>query len=172
MLFTLFWTFFKVGLFTFGGGYVMIPIMQRELVEKHTWLTLTQFTDIIAIAEMTPGPISVNTATFVGYKMAKFIGSAVATFGLVLPSFLIILAIATIFVHFQDSTVVQAVFKALRPAVFALIIVAAFSIGKACVIDTAGLILALTVVFAIIFLKVHPILALVISGVIGGLFFR
>lgn len=172
MLFTLFWTFFKVGLFTFGGGYAMIPIMEKEIVQKHTWLSLTQFTDLIAISEMTPGPISVNAATFVGYKVAKFWGAVISTFGLVLPSFLIILAIASIFVHFQEQSLVQAVFKALRPAVFALIVVAAFSIGKTCVIDMRGLILALVVIFAIIFLKVHPILALVVSGVIGGLFFR
>ncbi|MEW6171061.1 MAG: chromate transporter [Candidatus Omnitrophota bacterium] len=172
MLLTLFWTFFKVGFFTFGGGYAMIPIIEREIVEKHQWLTLAQFTDLIAISEMTPGPISVNAATFVGYKLAKFFGSLAATLGLILPSFLVILVIASIFVHFQENLIVQAVFKGLRPAVFALIVVAAFSIGRACVVDIRGLILAGLVIFAIIFLKLNPILALIISGCIGVLFFR
>ncbi len=103
ILIRLFFEFFKVGLFTFGGGYAMIPLIQKDIVEGHHWLTMEQFTDIVAIAEMTPGPIAVNSATFVGYKVAKLWGALVSTLGVVLPSFLVIWAIASIFLSFQDN---------------------------------------------------------------------
>jgi len=100
MLIQLFLEFFKVGLFTFGGGYAMIPLIQKDIVEGHRWLNMEQFADIIAIAEMTPGPIAVNSATFVGYKVAKFWGALVSTIGVILPSFLVIWAIASVFISF------------------------------------------------------------------------
>jgi len=102
----LFWEFIKIGAFTFGGGYAMIPLIERGIVTKYHWLTMEQFTDLIAIAEMTPGPIAINSATFVGYKVAKFWGAVVATMGVVLPSFLIIWAIASVFFQFQNNPTV------------------------------------------------------------------
>ena len=93
-LFTVFITFFKIGAFTFGGGYAMIPLIQRETVENHKWISDDDILDIIAIAESTPGPIAINSATFVGYKVAGFWGSFAATLGVVLPSFIIILVIS------------------------------------------------------------------------------
>ncbi len=122
ILIKLFWEFFKIGAFTFGGGYAMIPLIEKEIVNKYHWLTMEQFTDLIAIAEMTPGPIAINSATFVGYKVARFLGAVAGTLGVVLPSFLIIWAIASVFFGFQDNRIVQAAFKGLRPAVLGLII--------------------------------------------------
>ena len=94
MFWLLFKTFFLIGAFSFGGGYAMLPLIQKEVVTKHAWLTLQQFTDILAVAEMTPGPVAINTATYVGYQTAGFLGSVCATLGVVLPSFLLISTLA------------------------------------------------------------------------------
>ncbi len=172
ILIRLFLEFFKVGLFTFGGGYAMIPLIQKDIVEKYHWLTLEQFTDIVAIAEMTPGPIAINSATFVGYKVAKLWGALTSTLGVVLPSFLVIWAIASVFLSFQDNPIVQAAFKGLRPAVLGMIIVAALSIGNIAVSGFKSIIIVTGVVIGVYFLKLHPILVFLISGIIGIVFFR
>jgi len=169
----LFWEFFKIGAFTFGGGYAMIPLIEREVVNKYHWLTMEQFTDILAIAEMTPGPFAINSATFVGYKLAKFWGAVVSTLGVVLPSFLIIWAIASVFLQFQDNPFVQAAFRGLKPAILGLIIVAAISISKVSILSGyKSLIVVLGVVVAISIFKIHPILVLTISAIAGIIFFK
>ena len=128
-LFLLFFTFFKIGLFTIGGGYAMIPLIQRDVV-NHGWMTLSELTDFIGIAESTPGPFAVNIATFVGMKQNHIIGAVCATLGVILPSFLIILFIAKWFMNFKTNKFVQASLSGLRPAVVGLIAAAVFSIGK------------------------------------------
>jgi len=168
----LFWEFFKIGLFTFGGGYAMIPLIEREIVNKCHWLTMEQFTDLIAIAEMTPGPIAVNSATFVGYKIARLWGAVAGTLGVVLPSFLIIWAVASVFFSIQDNQIVQAAFRGLRPAILGMIIVAALSIGRVSISDYRSVLILAFVVAGIWILKIHPILALVASALIGIIFFR
>lgn len=168
----LFWEFFKIGLFTFGGGYAMIPLIEKEIVNKYHWLTMEQFTDLIAIAEMTPGPIAINSATFVGYKVAKFWGAVAGTLGVVLPSFLIIWAIASVFFSFQDNQIVQAAFKGLRPAILGLIIIAALTIGKVSISDYKSILILTFVVAGVWILKIHPILALVLSALIGIIFLK
>jgi len=168
----LFLAFSKVGLFTLGGGYAMVPLIQKEIVERHSWLTMEQFTDIIAIAEMTPGPIAVNTATFVGYKLAKLAGAIVSTLGVVLPSFLVIWAVAKVFISFQDNPFVEAAFKGLRPAVLGMIIVAALSIANIALSGFKSVIIAAGVVLGVFYFKVHPAIAFIIAGIIGILFFR
>jgi len=171
----LFLEFFKVGLFTFGGGYAMVPLIQKDIVGGYHWLTMEQFTNIVAIAEMTPGPIAVNSATFVGYKLAKFWGALVSTIGVVLPSFLVIWAIASVFLSFQDNPIVQAAFRGLRPAVLGMIIVAAISVSSVSNIATTGfksILVVLGVILGVVIFKVHPILVFILSGVIGILFFR
>jgi len=172
IIFKLFWEFFKVGLFTFGGGYAMIPFIEKGIVNKYHWLTLRQFTDLLAIAEMTPGPFAVNSATFVGYKVAKFWGAVSSTLGVILPSFLIIWAIASVFFSFQDNQLVQAAFKGLRPAILGLIIVAALSIGRVSISDYRSVLILAFVVAGIWILKIHPILALIASALIGIIFLR
>jgi len=168
----LFWEFFKIGLFTFGGGYAMIPLIEKEIVNKYHWLTLEQYTDMLAISEMTPGPFAINSATFVGYKIAKFWGAVVSTLGVVLPSFLIIWAIASVFFSFQDNQIVQAAFKGLRPAILGLIIVAALSIGRVSISDYRSILILVSVVVGIWILKIHPILVLVASALIGIIFLK
>ena len=128
---SLFFTFFKTGLLTFGGGYAMIPILQREVSEKKKWIKESEILDILAISESTPGPIAVNTATYVGYEVAGFWGSFFATLGLVLPSFGIIFAISFFYKDFMTWTIVQAAFKGLRIGVIILLIKAVLKLKKA-----------------------------------------
>ena len=126
-LLRLFWTFFKIGAFTFGGGYAMIPLIQRETVEKQNWISDDDILEIIAIAESTPGPIAINSATFVGYKVCGVVGAAAATLGVVLPSFVIILLISFILQQFQHLKAVQYAFQGIRAGVLALLIKALWS---------------------------------------------
>ncbi len=121
-LFQLFLVFLKIGAFTFGGGYAMIPLIQREVCENKKWLKEQEISDIVAISESTPGPIAINAATFVGYRVGGFIGACIATLGVVLPSFLIISAISLILTEFQSVKAVQYAFMGIRAAVLALIL--------------------------------------------------
>ena len=121
-LWQIFASFFKIGAFTFGGGLAMIPLIQKEAVEKRKWVTDDDILEIIAIAESTPGPIAINAATFVGYRAAGVLGSACATFGVVLPSFVIILLISYVLRQFQQLEVVQYAFRGIRAGVLALLI--------------------------------------------------
>ena len=126
-IFQVFFTFFRIGAFTFGGGYAMIPRIQNEAVEKHHWLTDDDILEIIAIAESTPGPIAINSATFVGYRAAGIWGSVFATLGVVLPSFVIILALSFVLEAFQGLPAVQYAFFGIRAGVLALLCKALWS---------------------------------------------
>ena len=127
---TLFLTFFKIGAFTFGGGYAMIPLIQREIVEKHGWMEDEDILDIFAIAESTPGSIAINAATFVGWRVAGFWGAALATTGVVLPSFVIILLISFLFNEFANYPVVKYAFAGIRAGVLALLVKALWTMYK------------------------------------------
>lgn len=129
---TLFITFFKIGAFTFGGGYAMIPLISREVVEKHKWITDEDILDIIAIAESTPGPIAINSATFVGYKICGVLGSLAATLGVVLPSFILILIISRLLDAFSALKAVQYAFFGIRAGVLALVLKALITMYKKC----------------------------------------
>ncbi|MBQ8600833.1 MAG: chromate transporter [Clostridia bacterium] len=130
--FEVFWTFFKIGAFTFGGGYAMVPLIQKEAVVKKGWITDDDILEIIAIAESTPGPIAINSATFVGYRAAGFFGAMSATLGVVLPSFVVILAISYILEEFQSFKPVQYAFFGIRAGVLALVIKALWTMYKKC----------------------------------------
>ncbi|MGE5573965.1 MAG: chromate transporter [Bacillota bacterium] len=167
MLLRLFLTFAKLGLFTFGGGYAMIPLIQKDIIVVKGWLTMKEFVDIIAIAEMTPGPVAINSATFVGYKLAGVPGAAAATVGVIFPSFVIVVTFATLFLRYKDAPAVKAVFRGLRPAVTALIAAAAISLVKASFVDVAGPIVAIAVLVGMLRFDLHPILAIVLAAVVG-----
>ena len=128
----LFTTFFKIGAFTFGGGYAMIPLIQHEVAEKNKWITDEDILEIVAIAESTPGPIAINSATFVGYRVCGVLGSTAATLGVVLPSFVIILVISFVLTAFQSLRAVQYAFMGIRAGVLALVIKALISMFKKC----------------------------------------
>lgn len=126
----LFWSFFKIGLFTFGGGYAMIPLIQREVIDRTGWIRKEEFLDLLTLAQSVPGPIAVNTSVFVGYKLRGLRGAAAALLGTVLPSFVIILVIAVFFAGIRHNPVVDAAFKGMRPAVVALIIGPVISLSQ------------------------------------------
>ncbi len=126
----IFWSFFKIGAFTFGGGYAMIPLIQQEAAEKRGWISEDDILEIVTIAESTPGPISINAATFIGYRTCGVLGSAVATLGTVLPSFIIILIISSVLREFQDIPAVQYAFNGIRAGVLALLAKAIWTMYK------------------------------------------
>lgn len=124
----LFLSFFQIGLFSIGGGYAALPLIQEQVVDNNRWLSMTEFTDLITISQMTPGPIAINAATFVGNQIAGIGGSVISTIGCVLPSFIIVLILAFLYNKFKNITIVQGILGGLRPAVVALIASAGMSI--------------------------------------------
>ncbi len=165
---TLFTTFFKIGAFTFGGGYAMIPLIQRETVETHKWITDDDVLSVIAIAESTPGPIAINSATFVGYKVAGVWGSVAATFGVVLPSFVVISVIALLLGEFQNYRAVKYAFFGIRAGVLALVLKALVNMFKKSKKNLFAYIV-MAVAFAVAaFTNLH-ILIIIISCAVAGL---
>lgn len=172
-LFQLFWVFAKIGAFSIGGGYAMLPFIQREVIEKHGWMTLSEFSDILAISQITPGPIAVNSATFVGYKVGGgILGSMAATLGVVTPSFLMILLIASFFVKFYEKKTVQNAFKGIRPAVVGLIAAAAYQVTATSVIDLKGIFIFGIAFLSLFHKKVDPIYVIIASAVLGVILYR
>ena len=177
----LFYTFFKIGLFGFGGGYAMLSMIQGEVVTRYGWLTSQEFTDIVAISQMTPGPIGINSATYVGFTATGSIwGAIIATFAVVLPSFILMLAISKFFLKFQKHPAVEAVFSGLRPAVVGLLASAALvlmnvenfgSPSKDTYTFTLSCIIFLITFIATKRYKVNPILMIVICGIAGLIFY-
>ena len=178
----LFYTFFKIGLFGFGGGYAMISMIQGEVVTRHEWLSSNEFTDIIAISQMTPGPIGINSATYVGYSAVVnagyshavgILGSTIATVSVVLPSFILMVLISKFFLKYQKHPIIASVFEGLRPGVVGLLAAAALVLMIRENFGTYNWqILTSIILFAGTFIasyryKVNPILLIVICGIIG-----
>ena len=178
----LFYTFFKIGLFGFGGGYAMISMIQGEVVTRHEWLSSNEFTDIIAISQMTPGPIGINSATYVGYSAVVnagyshavgILGSTIATVSVVLPSFILMVLISKFFLKYQKHPIIASVFEGLRPGVVGLLAAAALVLMNGENFGTYNWqILTSIILFAGTFIasyryKVNPILLIVICGIIG-----
>ncbi len=163
----LFKTFFKIGLVTFGGGYAMIPMIEAEVVNRHKWIERDQFLDLIAIAQTCPGVFAINISTFIGYKLQKTPGAVVSAISAALPSFLIILAIATIFRQFQDVPAVAAAFRGIRPAVVALIAVPTFNLAKSAGINLYTCWIPILSALLIWLLGVNPVI-IIIAAAFGG----
>lgn len=166
----IFVTFFKIGLFTFGGGYAMIPLIEYEMVEKHHWIDSREIIDIIAVAAAAPGVISVNTATFVGYRVAGFRGALVATIGMIIPSYVIICTIAIFYQQFKNLAWVGYAFAGIRAGVIVLLLGAAFELGKK--LDYTAMavsILAITFVLAT-FTELNVIFLLIGAGIVGMIY--
>lgn len=160
-------TFFKIGMFTFGGGYAMIDIIEKEVVDRHGWLTHEDMVDIIAISQSCPGVFAINMSIFIGYKLRRVKGALCTALGTALPSFLIILLIAMFFHQFEDNRVVAAMFRGIRPAVVALIAVPTFNLAKSAKIGWANCWIPIAGALAIWALGVSPIWIIIIAGV-GG----
>ncbi len=164
----LFITFFKIGAFTFGGGYAMIPLISKEVVENKKWITDDDILEIIAIAESTPGPIAINSATFVGYRVCGFWGSFFATLGTVLPSFCIILAISYVLEEFEHIKAVQYAFNGIRAGVLALLVKALVTMYNKCPKNTVSYII-MGGAFILTALLDLPVLAVIIGCAVFGL---
>ncbi len=191
----LFWVFFLIGLFTFGGGYAMLSLIQAQVVVSHPWLTESAFTDIVAISQMTPGPVGINCATYVGYEvihqagashLVGILGSLTATLAVILPSFLIVLTIVRFYTKFKDNKIFEGVMSWLRPAVVGLIGAAALilmfkvdwslqavdiSIVKENFSDWISWVLFAAAVIASLFFKIGPIPILIAGGLLGLLIY-
>ena len=185
----LFYTFLKIGLFSFGGGYGMLSVIQGEVVTRHAWLTASEFTDIVAVSQMTPGPIGINSATYVGYtavlnsgaaEWLAAMGSLVASFAVMLPSILLMLLVSRFFMKYSRHRRVEDVFKVLRPTVVGLIASAALLLmtkeNFGSPVESPlqfGVSVALFVVafVAMKFFKISPILILILAGIFGGVFY-
>lgn len=163
-------TFFKIGMFTLGGGYAMIPIIEEEVVNKHQWASKEDMLDLIAIAQSCPGVFAINISIFIGYKLRKTRGALVTALGTALPSFLIILAIAIFFHQFEDNKVVAAMFRGIRPAVVALIAVPTFNLAKSAHLNRYTLWIPIVSALAIWLLGVSPIWIIILAGVGGYLY--
>lgn len=185
----LFYTFAKIGLFGFGGGYAMLSMIQGEVVTRFHWMSASEFTDIVAISQMTPGPIGINSATYVGYTSVVnagfapafgILGSAVATFAVVLPSFILMILLSKFFLKYQKHPVVENIFSGLRPGVVGLLAAAALVLMTSENFGSPEQDLRQFVISVVIFLaafvatrkyKVNPILMIVICGIAGGLLY-
>ncbi len=157
-------TFFRMGAFTIGGGYAMIPLIESEVVDKHKWIGREEFLDIMAIAQSCPGVFAVNMSVFIGYKLRRLPGAICATLGATLPSFIIILLIATFFTHIKDSPVVQSIFYGIRPAVVALIAAPTFRLAKSAKISLANCWIPILGAVAIWKLGVKPVVVIILAG--------
>ena len=163
-------TFFKIGIFTLGGGYAMIPLIEEEVVNRHRWVEKEELLDLIAIAQSCPGVFAINIATFIGYKLQKTRGAICTTVGTALPSFLIILAIAIFFSAFKDNPVVAAMFRGIRPAVVALIAVPMFRMAQQAKIGWSNAWIPIVSALLIWALGVSPIYIILIAGIAGYLY--
>lgn len=168
----LFLTFFKIGAFTLGGGYAMIPIIQAEVVEKNKWIKQEDFVDLIAIAQSCPGIFAANIATFIGYKIRGNKGAVCTTLGTILPSFIIILLIAMVFRQFMQIHWIAAMFNGIRPAVVALIAVPTFNLAKSAKVHLGNVWIPVASAILIAFLGVNPIWIIIAAGLGGFVYGR
>ncbi len=176
----LLWSFFQIGIFSIGGGMAAMPLIQNQVVDLHHWLTLTEFTDLITIAEMTPGPIAINSATFVGIRIAGIPGALIATVGCILPSCVIVSLLAWIYFKYKELAVIQGILSGLRPAVVALIASAGLSIFMLAIwgengfsinpqsINYVAVFLFGSALFILQKWKPNPIFVMLGSGILGG----
>ena len=170
--FKLFYVFFKVGLFSFGGGYAILPLMQHEVVDVYRWISFQEFMEIVAVSQITPGPISINLATHVGYRVAQTLGSTIATASVILPSLIIITIIVIFLKKFSKLPVVQRIFKSLRMTIVGLILAAALAlfVGEN-FIDYKSYIIFAMVLIGGLFFKIGSIALIIFSGVAGFIFY-
>ena len=170
ILIELFISFMRIGGFTFGGGYAMLPLIQKEIVERRGWASEEEVLDYFTIGQITPGVIAVNTATFIGYKKAGVLGGMVATFGVIFPSIVIISIIAAVLTNFAELPVVIHAFNGIRACVCVLILIAVYNMGKKSVVDVfTALIFIITAILTI--MKVtSPIILVIVAGAIGVVF--
>lgn len=171
LLLELYWSFLKIGLFTIGGGYAMIPLIEAEVIKVHGWLNAAEFLDIIAVAEMTPGPISINAATFIGYTMAGVSGSLIATLGVITPSLVLLLLLSRILIKLVQNPGAESFLNGLRSALIALILLASFTLGQTAIIDLPTALIFALLLIASLLQKVNPLYFIGAGAILGLLLF-
>ena len=164
-LLTMFGSFFKIGLFTFGGGYAMVPIIQREVIDRRGWVDRDEFVELLTLAQSAPGPIALNTSVFVGYKMRGYAGALAALLGVVVPAFTVILLVAISFAQFRENVYVNAAFKGMRPAVVALIVSPIVSLSRG--MGAWKYVLAAAVALFVWWSGVSPIWLIIVAAAVG-----
>ncbi len=167
ILVKLFISFFKIGAFSFGGGYAMLPLIKEEIIGVHGWLTNAEFIDIVAVSEMTPGPIAINSATFLGFKVSGILGSIVATVAVILPSFIIMSIIIHFLNKFKNSPYSDWFFIGIRPIVLGLVASAAVSVAMDAFIDIKSILICIALFYLVTFKKLNPIFAIILAGITG-----
>lgn len=168
----LFVSIFKIGAFTFGGGYAMIPLIEEEVVKNKGWLSKEEFVDILVVAQSLPGALAINTSIFLGYRISGITGAIVALMAVIMPSFFIILIIAVFFMQFRDNYYVNAAFLGITAAVPMLVLVGAISLAKGIPKNLRSLITILISLIALIFFHINPVVVIIVSGVYGAIFLR
>ena len=163
----IFWTFFKIGTFTFGGGYAMIALMEREVVERKGWVSSEEILDMIGISESTPGPIAINGATYIGYKVGKVWGAILATLGVVLPAFLVISVLSYFILKFKENQLIEIIFKGIRAGVVVLIFNAAYRLSKQLVKNILTYIIIVFVILMSLLTNMSVILILLFCAIMG-----
>lgn len=167
LLWHLFWIFFKIGPATFGGGYAMIPILEREVVQKRKWIDAQEMSDLLSIAGSAPGGVGVNASTFLGYRMGKIPGAIAAVLGITLPTFFIVFALSAFYSFFQDQPKVQAAFQGIHGAVIGLIAVAAYRMGKNALFDRSTIVVAIGALITLLITGLNPIFMILFGLGIG-----
>ncbi|MBE6052161.1 MAG: chromate transporter [Clostridium sp.] len=171
-LFKMFITFFKIGAFTFGGGYAMIPLIEEEVVNKEKWVDKQEFVDMIVISQSLPGPLALNCSTFIGYKISGVLGAIMAVLGITLPSFLIITLIATYFMRFRDNYYVNLAFKGISAAVPMLVLVGVVSMIQNVKKNIENAIILVVALICLVVFKISPVIVTIAGAVYGIIFCR
>lgn len=171
VLVELFLAFLKIGAFSFGGGMAMIPFIEREVVTKYAWISKSDFIDIIGISQMTPGPIAINSATFVGYKVGGVAGSLISSIGVVLVAFILVIIASKTLGKFKENKKIQGALMGMKPVIIALVINAFISLSEQSYHDIKSLLIAGICIFLIIIKKVHPIWVIIIAACLGITFY-
>ena len=171
-LLKMFFTFLKIGAFTFGGGYAMIPLIEEEVVNKNKWVDKDEFVDMLVVAQSLPGPLALNCSGFVGEKMGGILGQTMAVLGVTIPSFAIILLIATVFMQFRDNYYVNLAFKGISAAVPMLVLVGVVSMAKNVKKNVQNILIGAVALFFLVVLKVNPIYVTIGGAIYGMIFLR
>lgn len=169
VLWKMFWAFFRIGAFTIGGGYAMLPLIEKEVVDNRNWVSRDEIVDIFAVVQSVPGVIAINTSIFIGYKVRGLKGAVAAALGVILPSFLIILVIAYLMFNIQDNVYIQKAFTGIRAGVTSLIGLTVVKLVKSSIKDRLGVLLAVASLILIVVLDIHAILIIIGGGIIGYL---
>jgi len=171
MLSKLFLKFLNIGAFSYGGGYTALSLIEREIVHNSHWLTTEEFMDVLALSQITPGPVGINASTYVGYKIMGMSGAVVATFSVVLVSFIIVNIVAHYFLKFRDSKIVKSILLGLKPAIIGIILTVTYKLGLQTIKDYKDVLIIFLVVVSVTKFKVHPIIAIFSSALLGIVLF-